>query len=599
MKLEMSAIIFLLIMIVLFVPFYPFRMVKRLAFFLLNKFVPLKFKFDDIGGVPIMGMRLFNVRIQLRGKSTLEARELRLRINLWRMLFLSRPTIEPITLIDPKIVLYQEKERGEMWFLLPLSFAKKVVGFMFANLWGLNKVRIRNGEIEMHGSKDGVTTIHQLNGLFLSKGGNACIRNMSCMIGTGTIEMSPLTTDIEGDINVKVRNLLLEDLGAMKLPKNIAGAIDVNATLSGGFSPPTLDGDIHSPVIYLREQPIRNFRSPLHFEGVTLALSDMAGEVADYLVKGSLENDVDTDQVRLKLHGKGEGRGPGLIFKMLNMKPYIESAQIEAKVDLAGDFDIFSDITGEVKVHLKEARINPDAFSSAAKPGRVLPKIPVLNLDMFMQEGSLYTESIEVILPGAKINLSGRIDMTLDLALDKVTDTVYDLSASVRNDSTYAHGADAAISLSIPAEFDGRLKLSTSSTTDPADFLATGSVEIKNLLISSGGQLGWLSRFSDLMEVFFHGIKGDIELNSKRARLKQVHVDAVWLYLILNGDIGYDGALDIHADTKILSPRDEPAHGGKSLLRLPMKFLSNLKTGFHISGAVTKPKFKLTGRDHF
>lgn len=582
-------IIVLAVTIVLFVPFYPFRLVKRFVFLLLNTFVPLPLKFDDIGGIPIVGIRLFNVRLSLGGQSTLTAREMRLRINLWRILLLKRPSVDPVSFHDPVVNLYKEdRASGDIWFLFPLTITRWLVGFLFANLWGLSKVVFVNAEITVHGRK-GTSHISNLNGKFLAHGSNAAVRSMRCNIGEGVIKMTPVSRRPGSDVRVIAHELPLDRLIAFKVPRHMTGAVRIDAVMTGGFSPPVLRGEMRSPCIYLREQPIRNFHAPLHFEGNILTLAPMNGKIDDYEVTGSMEADVVTDRVRLKLHGAGRGTGPALIFQMLNMKPYLTSGEMDARVDLEGDFEIFDDISGEIIVRFKDARFNPDAVSKSKKPGKTRPLIPVLNADLFMQDGSLFTDSIEAVIPGSRLHLNGRIDMTLDEEIEKVTETYYDLRFSVKNDNTVPEAAGKG-SISIPLELDGKFKLKTHQSEDADDFDANGSFEMKNIHIHSR-VFGRLKKLFSFLEIYFHGIKGNLDINAKRVLLDSVHLEGRWFDILLNGAAGLDGAVDLTAN---VTRSTRPGHGKTPPPALfPSWLTSRLNPTVKITGTTKAPRVRL------
>ncbi|MFH1538986.1 MAG: hypothetical protein ABIH66_08490, partial [bacterium] len=582
-------IITLAVTVVLFVPFYPFKLVKKFVFLLLNTFVPLPLKFDDIGGIPIVGIRLFNVRLSLGGKSTLTAREMRLRINLWRMLLLRRPSVDPVSFHDPVINLYKEdKAGGEFWFLFPLTIGRWMVGFLFASLWGLNKVVFVNAQITVHGRK-GTTHISGMSGKFLAHGSNAAVRSMACRIGDGTIEMVPLSRKPASDVRVTARDLPLEMLTAFKVPRDMAGAVRIDAIMTGGFSPPALQGEMRSPCIYLRGQPIRNFHAPMRLEGDILTLEPMNGKVGDYDVTGSMEADVVTDRVRLKLHGAGRGAGPALIFQMLNMKPYLTTAEMDARVDLEGDFEIFDDISGEITIRLKDARFNPDAVSKSEKPGRSRPLIPVLNADLFMQDGSLFTDSIDAVIPGSRLHLDGRIDMKLDEEIEKVTETYYDLNFSVKDDGAVP-GSAGKSSFSIPLELDGKFKLRTHQSEDSGDFAANGAFEMKNIRIHSGA-FGRLKRVLSFLEIYFHGIRGDLDIAAKRVVLNDVLLEGMWLDILLNGEAAFDGAVDLTANvTRSTRPDDGKRPPPPNL---PSWLASRLNPTVKITGTTRAPRVRL------
>ena len=585
-----TALIILAVLIVLFVPFYPFRLVKRIVFYLLNTFIPLiPIKFDDIGGVPLIGIRLFNVRIALGGRNTLEAREMRIRINLWRVLWFRRPSVDPVSFFDPIIHLHREKERDEIWFLFPLNMARRVVGFLFANIWGTNTVKIQNGTLVMHGGK-GDTTISQMNGTFLSLGTQSTVRYLDCRIGHGRIILEPSSPDVESDIRLKAVNLPLDNLIALKVPQHLTGDVQIDAIMRGGFGPPVIDGDLKSACIYMRQQPIRNLHSPLHFEGETLELTSMRGDVGDYLLTGLLETNVVTDIVRLKLHGVGTGTGPGLIFGMLNMQPYINSAEFDGRIDLKGDFEVFGDITGDIDIKLRDVRLNPQAFSQKAKPEAALPRIPVLNFDFFMQEGSLYLESIEAFLPGSRIKLGGRIDMTLDEEIEKVTDTYYDLAATIKNDTSLRGYSDRRRYLSIPLEFDGKMRLSTHQTEDSKDFHASGNMELKDFSVQTE-LFKFLGRLREYVDISFRNIAGDVEFTAQHIAVRDLEVDAYWMKLLANGRIGFDGALDLVARTRMLSR--EETDESSPLLRFFPDLAHRLKADFRITGTAARPRVRL------
>lgn len=582
-------IIILAVLAVLFVPFYPFRLVKKFVLLLLNKFLPLPIKFDDIGGVPIIGIRLFNVRIALGGESSLTAREMRIRINLWKILKLRRPSVDPVTFFHPVISLHREPEREELWFLFPLNVARRLIGYLFANLWGTNKLRIFNGEIILHSSK-GETRISNVHGVFMSQGAQSAVRSLECRIGQGTIQMKPVGPHANSDIRLIAHELPLNELIALKIPKTLTGKVEINAIMKGGFGPPIIDGELRSSCLYLRDQPIRNVISPLHFEGTTVSLNPIHGDIGDYFVSGLLESDVITDKVHLKLQGTGAGRGPALIFQMLNMKPYINTAKFEGRIDLAGDFDIFSDITGSIDIRLRDVRPNPDAFTRNNRSGGAWPRIPELNIDMFMQEGSLFIENIEAVVPGSRVRLGGRIDMTLDVELDKVSDTLYDLNFSIADDHTVHEPADSGRVLTMPAHFDGKLRLTTHQTDDSSDFKAGGAFELNNFRVQPR-IIPFLKRISEYIDIYFRSVRGTMDIDGKAVHVRDLHLSGTWMEVRMDGQIGLDGALDLNAAARVLSR--EETDDTASILRLPAGIASKLKAGFRVTGTTAKPKLKL------
>ncbi len=76
------------VIVVLFVPLYPLKLIKKILLFTINRFVPLPVKFEDIGGIPIISMRMYKVQMQLGATGTLEAEEMHLRIRFWRLITL-------------------------------------------------------------------------------------------------------------------------------------------------------------------------------------------------------------------------------------------------------------------------------------------------------------------------------------------------------------------------------------------------------------------------------------------------------------------------------------------------------------------------------
>lgn len=584
-------IVIVIVLIVFFVPFYPFRLVKRFAFLLLNTFVPLPIKFDDIGGAPIVGIRLFNVRLAMGGQSTLKAGEMRLRINLWRMLLLQRPSVDPVSFHNAEVHLYkQEKGDAEVSFLSPLTVVKWLVGFLVSNLAGLSKVVFVNSEIVIHGRK-GDTRITALSGKFLARGPAAAVRSMACRIGDGTIELTPVSRRQNSDVRVTVRELPLDELVAMKVPKHMTGAVKIDAMMTGGFGAPVVEGEMYSSCIYLRGQPIRNFHSKLRYEGNLLSLDPMLGNIGDYVVTGSMAADIVTDKVRLKLHGTGKGHGAGEIFKMINMNPYITSGEIDVRIDLDGDFEIFDDISGEIIVRLKDARINPEAIVKTADPGKSKPRVPILNFDLYMQDGSLFTDSIDAWLPGSRLHLDGRIDMKLDEAIEKVTETYYDLAFFARNDETVPDTAQWRGALKSPFEFDGKFKLRTHQRLDPSEFEAGGSLEMNNIRILSR-MFGRFEKILSFIELYFHGIRGDLDITAKRLLLSNARLSGLWFDVELNGRVDFSGGLDLIASVS----RPHKSAAKQRMPALPSWLTDYLNPTLHITGTLNAPKIKLKKR---
>lgn len=430
MDTHLIVLIIIVLTIILFVPFTPFRPLKRIILLLFNRFVPLPIKFRDIGGIPVIGMRLFDVKIALGPMGRLEAEEMHLRLRfIFRILALRRPHFDPITFYRPKIYVDQTVEsaaKGDVWFLFPFTAVKQVISVLFLNLTGLNVVRMYGGTMYMTG-KRGETTITNLNGEFTSHGGSTKVRRLSCYVGEGNIEIQFPKKGPMHEGRLVVRNLHLEDLKALKVPKLLTGPMNIEAAMLSRRDENEITGHISSPSLFMRDVPILDFRSPLHFKDETLTLSSMSGRIGEYALGGRLTANVITDITDLYLNGGGRGSASGLILQMLSMNPFISYAELDADVHLWGDLNEFYEFGGDIKIGLKDAEIDFAHIGEGTMTNFPLEAIPNAALHMKIEKGVMKFHDSKIWRDDLVISFHGDIPMQFDEEADKVVRSQFDL----------------------------------------------------------------------------------------------------------------------------------------------------------------------------
>ncbi len=435
MDTKLIAIIAVVLLIVLFVPFYPFRPLKKLILFMFNKFVPLPIKFKDIGGIPVFGMRLFDVKIALGPMGRLEAEEMHLKLRfLFRMLTLRRPHFNPITFYRPKIYIDQTVEMpegGDVWFLFPFTAMKQVLSILFVNLTGLNVVRMYGGTMTLKG-KRGETTISNLNGEFTSHSGFTKVRRLSCYVGDGNIEIQFPRKGPTHEGRLIVRNLHLEDLKALKVPKMLTGPVNIEAAILSRKDESEITGHISSPSLFMRDVPILDFRSPLHFQDETLTLSSMKGRIGEYALTGKLVANVVTDITDLQLYGSGRGHASGLILRMLNMKPFISSSGLDVDVHLWGDLNEFYEFSGDIKLKMTDSVIDFAEIGEGTMVDFPLGPIPNAELNMNLEKGTLTFTNSKLWTGSLEIDFEGEIPMQFDEEQDRVYRSQFNLEFNAR-----------------------------------------------------------------------------------------------------------------------------------------------------------------------
>lgn len=454
MEFKTVLLIVAIVIAVLFIPLYPLKIIKKILLFLVNKFLPLPIKFEDIGGIPLISMRLYKVQLPLGGGGTLDAEEMHLRINFWRVLTfkqpadprhryhfwrwvsLHRPAIDPLSFYKPviRISSSQIKDKGEVWFLLPLTAMKWFVSTLFMSLWGLNYVRIYRGTIIISGKpgrRKSETIIEDLAGEFTSHGQTVKVRRLSCGIGDGSLEIHYPRTGPLHEGRLSVRKMRLEALSALKVPRILSGPVDIDAVITGTVADLEMSGHISSSMLMIRTEPILDFRSPMRLKGTELILEHMQGRVGEYLLEGSLTTDVETDISDLRLKGRGVGRASQSILKMLSLKPFIEYADLEADVSLKGDLNEFEKFSADITLHLKNAGIDFTQVGEGTMKDFPLKQIPEAHLHLLIDQGTLIFDRCSARADSFSATCDGKIVMFFHPELDKVYRSEFDLEFSV------------------------------------------------------------------------------------------------------------------------------------------------------------------------
>lgn len=591
-------LIILSVLIVFFVPFYPFRLVKRIILFFFNRFVPLPIKFEDIGGIPIFGMKLYKVHINLGANGTLDAEEMHLRIKFWRLLFLKRPSINPLTFFKPYIRVRQIKEKGELWFLFPLTAIKWVLGTLFMNLWGLNVVRMYRGTIVIE-SERGNTTIEDFNGEFTSHGSKIKVRRLSCMVGNGTLDIhyprrGPMT---EG--RVIVRNMRIENLIALKVPKNMFGPINIEAVMSGTMADTELVGHISSPALFMRDVPINDFHSPLRFRGTELTLEQMNGRVGEYVLQGSLVTDVETDISTLRIKGGGSGRASQLVLRMLAMKPFIEYADLDASVVLHGDLNELTEFEGQIDLILKDAKIDFSQIGEGSMSAFPLAPIPEAELHLYLDRGALKFLDCKAKSGSLVLSCVGKIDMRYDPERDRVTRSQFYFDFTVKcpdlQDLVHLLGKDQ---YRITGSADGTFALDCDygESVGFHKLEGVGRLESRDVHLTGLPAAGGRTVKSPV-NVRFDALAADIILEKEQLRLENVVCSGKWLNLDLKGRLGFfDKELSVSGGVSMLPGAVESS----SLLRIlpgSREIVKKIRPGFRITGRTDKPRFHLSFLD--
>ncbi len=524
MEHNLTIIIILTVLVVFFVPFYPFRMVKKLILLLLNtKYVPLPIKFDDIGGVPVFGMKLYGVTIQLGTLGTLKAEEIHLRLQFWRILTFRRPSINPLLIFRPNITVKMTRAKGDIWFLLPLTVMKKVVSILFSNLTGLNKIRIYDGTITIIGPK-GETDISELNAEFSSHGQIMKVRSLNCHIGDGKIEILYPKGMPSDEGRVIVRNLHLEKLVALKLPKYLSGPIHIEGTMRGNLADTTISGNIRSNCLYFRDVPLMDLHSPLSLEGNTLKLTSLNARIGEYALRGSLTTNIETDQSLFIIKGGGSGTAAQLVLQILAMKPFISSAGLDADIRLEGDLNIFDAFTGDIRLKLKNVAIDYSQIGEGTMTSFPLKIIPEGELNLLLEKGTLYFNNCSARAGSLTLNADGRIEMTYNELADKVLRSVYflDFTATCDNvedlirlfsvDFIKAQGqASADFQFRADYEIDPEMSEELIGAFNTLD--GTGTLTVENGLIH-GLSIGKFLSLDDILEVTFDRLQTGLLLTT-------------------------------------------------------------------------------------
>jgi len=591
-------IIIAAVLVVLFVPFYPFRLVKGVILFFFNRFVPLPFKFEDIGGVPVIGMRLYKVQINLGAAGTIEAEELHLRINFWRLLYLKRPSINPMIFIRPCIRVRQIKEKGEIWFLFPLTAVRWVLGTLFMNLWGLNIVRMYRGTIVIE-SRRGETKIEDFNGEFTSHGSKVKVRRLSCRVGSGTLEIHYPRRGPMREGRVAIRDMRIEHLQALKVPKNMTGPLNIEAVMTGTVAETELTGHISSPALFMRDVPIQDFHAPLQFRGTELTLEPMSGRIGEYTLQGSLVTDVETDISTLRINGGGCGRAVQEVLRMLAMKPFIEYAELNAAVALHGNLNELTEFEGEINLKLKDTKIDFSQIGQGSASGFPLAPIPEAELHLYLDRGNL-----KFIDCGAKSGLlsvqcTGNIMMNYDPESDRVTRSQFmfdfavkcpelqDLARLLGQDGFRMSGAaDGTFRLDCDyGESHGFYKLDGSGRVDARDVRLTG------IPLAAGRTV------RPPVNVRLDSLGADVILEKDCLRIENALCAGKWADFKLRGRFGFfDKELVLDADVEVARRALETSVILR-LLPLPEELKRRLKTGFRISGRTDRPRFRISLSD--
>jgi hypothetical protein len=583
------------VLVVLFVPFYPFKMIKRFVFFFFNRFIPLPIKFEDIGGIPIVGMRLYGVHINLGPSGTLEAEEMHLRINLWRLLLLRRPSINPLTFIKPFIRVRQITEKGELWFLFPLTAVKWVLSALFMNLWGLNVVRMYRGTIVIEG-KRGDTTIEDFNGEFTSHGSKVKVRRLSCMVGSGSLEIHYPRRGPMKEGRVIVRNMHIEHLVALKIPKNMFGPINIEAVMTGSVAETELVGHISSPALFMRDVPIQDFNSPLHFQGTELTLERMSGRIGEYLLHGSLVTDVETDITTLRLKGGGKGRASQDVLRMLAMKPFIESAGLEASVVLHGNLNELTEFEGAIDLKLRDAKIDFSQIGKGSMSDFPLAPIQEAELHLYLDRGNLKFIDCRASSGRLAITCTGNIMMNYDPETDRVTRSQFLFDFNV--DCPDLQDLARLLALDryrVTGSAEGKFRLDCDYGDTEGFYKLEGAGRLESRDVHLAGiPLAAGRTVKSPVDMWFGILNGDVALEKEQLRFENVVCSGNWMNLNVNGRLGFfDKELVVRGS---VSPATHAIESNRILRLFPGAegLAKKLKAGFKISGRTDKPHFRLS-----
>jgi len=626
LSIDPSVIVILALLAVLFIPFAPFRPVKKIILFLFNRYIPLPIKFEDIGGIPIIGMKMKNVQIKLGGGGSLEADEMHIKVQFWRMLMLRRPSLNPIALHRPRIKIKQMPQQGEVWFLFPLTAMKWVVSNFFMHLWGLNIVRIYRGSVTIEGANGKKTYIEDLNGEFTSHGNKMKVRRMSCMVGAGSLDIHYPRKGPMSEGRVIVRNLRLEDLSALKVPKHLHGPISVEAAMFGSINDIELVGNISSPGLFMRDAMIHDFHSPLRFKGTSLMLEKMQGRIGEYALEGSLVTDVVTDISEMILRGGGRGKASQSILKMLAMKPFIKSGWLDADILLEGDLNKFYEFSGDIKLHIKDAVIDFAEIGEGSMKDFPLAPIPEAKLALELKKGILTFKECEAISGQLRLAADGHIEMRHDPVEDKVgrslfnfrfnvdspnlADLIRQLNYSALEVSGAANGEfvlDCDYGNNYVMESEDKIKM-----TEAGDYVfevdtpafhkleGRGHVSAKNVSISGipaalTNNNPIMRRLNIARDFSFDVFEGDIVLEKDRIKAENVRCAGEWLEVSLSGSSAFFGEKPMSADIDLFVVGDNLR--SKTLIgRIPGvgTIVDMLKAGIKVTKKGDgKPEFKM------
>jgi len=584
------------VIIVLFVPLYPLKLIKKILLFTINRFVPLPVKFEDIGGIPIISMRMYKVQMQLGATGTLEAEEMHLRIRFWRLITLRRPSINPLTLYKPRIRIRQISEKGEIWFLFPLTAMKWFVGTLFMNMWGLNIVRIYRGTIIIEG-KRGETVIEDVNGEFTSHGSKTKVRRLSCNVGDGSLDIHFPRSAQPKEGKLVVRNMRLEDLVALKVPKTLYGPVNIEAVISGPVTDMELIGTISSPCLFMRNEPISDFHSPLRFKGMELILERMQGRIGEYQLQGTLTTNVETDISDLRLRGAGRGKASQSILKMLSMKPFIESAELEADVILQGDLNEFYEFTGDIKLKLKDAKVDFSQIGEGTMKGFPLAPIPEAMLHMKIVRGVLKFIDCRARSGSLLLKCDGKIDMHYDPEPDRVVRSQFEMQFGVDCPDLQELArmlSQDEFKFTGSAKADFRLDCDYSTFFHRLDGL--GHISAENVHLT-GFPLAKKRSVKSPVDLWFEKLDGEIVLEKEGIKCRNVICAGKWMDLRLDGGIGFfDKEIAIHGKVGMV-PQSLQDNRFFKLLPGAGELAKHIKTGFKITGKTDHPNFSITLSD--
>jgi len=586
------ALIALIVTIVLFVPFYPFRLIKRVILFFFNRFVPLPIKFDDIGGIPIIGMRLFNVRVKLGAGGSLEAEEMQFKFRFLRMLMLRRPHFNPMNIYRPKIRVAQVEQKGEVWFLFPLTAMRQVLSTFFANLTGLNVIRIYGGVIVIEG-KRGETVIEDFNGEFTSHGMTTKVKRLSCSVGPGDIEIQYPERGPMVEGRILVHNLHLQDLAALKVPRDMSGPVNIEAVMRGTVNNMEIVGYMDSPSLFMRTEPIVDFRSPLTFKGKELTLEKMQGRVGEYTLTGRLVTDVETDISDLVLKGGGSGEASGSILRMLNMNPFISYSRLDADVHLWGDLEEFYDFEGDIRLRLEDSVVDFSQIGEGTMADFPLRPIPEADLHMTLKKGVLTFEQCELRSGTVKINVNGKIDMHLDEIEYRVDRSQFDLDFKASCGDLKDLAAQFGLkSMNVEGTADGEFSMYADYSTFFHELRGDGRLGVKDARVRSlpVGRFGSLDGIVDLQ---FNRVDTEVYLEKEGIGFRNLECVADWLDVTGKGFVGF-------FTKEIKIDGDMGTVPGTVMRRSVLKYFPaaerlarRMRLGFSLTGKTGRPRFRL------